>query len=257
MPLTYISALIASLSISGVPPFNGFVSKWMVYQGLIQIVGSSQYVVYRVLVLLCLTAAMFGSALTLASFMKLIHATFLGQPKNQRTKEPKNEVSWMMWLPCLILAIICAIFGMFAYQIPLKYFILPAVKGVTFIGTWYAGLSTLLIIIGLVLGTLIFRLKGLRPVLRQDATFVGGEIMDLQESRVTGTEFYNTIKELGLLRAVYKRAEEGAFDIYSLGKKFIFSFSGLFQYLHNGILPTYMVWCLLGMIGLFYILIFK
>ncbi len=260
MPLTYISALIASLSISGVPPFNGFVSKWMVYQGLIgqlTVNNAQQFTVVKFVIILCLAAAMFGSSLTLASFMKLLHATFLGQRANRSTGQRINEVSWTMWLPCAILAIICVIFGIFAYQIPLKYFIFPAVKGVTFIGTWYAGAATLLIIAGLVLGVLIFRLKGLRPRLRQDATFVGGEIMDLQENRVTGTEFYNTIKELGLLRAVYKMAEKGVFDIYAQGKNFTFSISGILQYLHNGVLSTYMVWCLLGMIGLFYILIFR
>jgi len=255
MPLTYISALIASLSISGVPPFNGFVSKWMVYQGLISkwqmANGKWQMIIYA----LCLVAAMFGSALTLASFMKLIHATFLGQPTSPRTQEVKNEVAWTMWLPCIVLAVICVIFGVFAYQIPLKYFILPAVKGVTFIGTWYAGLSTSLIIIGLVLGILIFKLKGLKPVIRQDSSFVGGEISDLKESAVTGTEFYNTIKELGLLGAIYKKAEQGFFDIYEQGKNIIFSISGVFQYLHNGVLPTYLAWCLLGMLGLFLLLL--
>jgi len=256
MPFTYISCLIASLSISGVPPFNGFVSKWMVYQGLItayQVSAGN----YRVFILMALVAAMFGSGLTLASFMKLLHATFLGQRPNGPTAQRPNEVSWQMWLPPILLAIICVIFGIFANQIPLKYFILPAVKGVTFIGSWNAGVSTLLIIIGLILGILIFRLKGLRPLIRQDTAFVGGEALELRETRVTGTEFYNTIKELGLLGTIYKKAEEGVFDIYNLGKKLIFSISGALQYLHNGILPTYMVWCLLGMIGLFYIFIFK
>jgi len=256
MPFTYISCLIASLSISGVPPFNGFVSKWMVYQGLIRAYQVSAGN-YRVFILMALVAAMFGSGLTLASFMKLLHATFLGQRPNGPTAQRPNEVSWQMWLPPILLAIICVIFGIFANQIPLKYFILPAVKGVTFIGSWNAGISTLLIIIGLILGILIFRLKGLRPLIRQDTAFVGGEALELREARVTGTEFYNTIKELGLLGAIYKRAEEGVFDIYNLGKKLIFSISGALQYLHNGILPTYMVWCLLGMIGLFYIFIFK
>jgi len=204
-----------------------------------------------------LVAAMFGSALTLASFMKLIHATFLGQPTNPRAQELKNEVAWTMWLPCLILAIICVIFGVFAYQIPLKYFILPAVGQVSFIGTWYAGLSTLLIIVGLVLGIIIFKLKGLRPVLREDKTFTGGEAMDLKDSLVTGTEFYNTIREVGLLSALYKKAETGLFDIYEQGKKYIFSISGALQYLHNGVLPTYLVWYLLGMLGLFLFLIFR
>jgi formate hydrogenlyase subunit 3/multisubunit Na+/H+ antiporter MnhD subunit len=253
MPFTYISALIASLSISGVPPFNGFVSKWMVYQGLIQCLSANSQ---KLIAILCLAAAMFGSGLTLASFMKLIHATFLGQATDQKKSRQIQEVSWTMWLPGIVLASICLIFGVFANQIPLKYFILPAVKGVTFIGTWYAGLATLLIVIGLVLGLLIFALKGLRLSVRQDSTFVGGELLNLRENRVSGTEFYNTVKEFGILKAIYNKAEQGFFDIYEQGRKFIFSISGVFQYLHNGILPTYMVWFLLGMIGLFYIIIF-
>jgi len=255
MPLTYISCLIASLSISGVPPFNGFVSKWMVYQGLIEQLRITDYGL-RITATLCLVAAMFGSGLTLASFMKLIHATFLGQPKNStNSKQLNNEVNWTMWLPALVLAIICVVFGVFANQLPLKYFVLPAIEGVTFMGIWYAGLATLLIITGLVLGLLIFSLKGLKPALRQDATFAGGEVIDLQQNRVTGTEFYNTIKELGLLSAIYRRAEQGFFDIYEQGKKLVFSISGVFQYLHNGVLPTYLVWYSLGMLGLFYILL--
>jgi formate hydrogenlyase subunit 3/multisubunit Na+/H+ antiporter MnhD subunit len=255
MPFTYITALIASLSISGVPPFNGFVSKWMVYQGLISKWQMANGKWQMIISLFCLVAAMFGSGLTLASFMKLIHATFLGQRVNESTSQRVNEVSWTMWFPCVILATLCVVFGVFAYQVPLRYFILPVISGVVFIGTWYAGLSTLLIVIGLVLGIMIFRLKGLKPSLRQDAPFVGAETFDLNQNRVTGIEFYNTIKELGLLRAIYKRAETGFFDIYSQGKKFTFSLSGILQYLHNGILPTYLVWCLLGMFGLFYIFI--
>jgi len=253
MPFTYISALIASLSISGVPPFNGFVSKWMVYQGLIDNLQLTAYSL-RLTSIICLAAAMFGSGLTLASFMKLIHAVYLGQrtsePKNQRTK----EVSWEMWLPCIILAIICVVFGIFANQVPLKYFIFPAVKEVSFIGTWYAGLSALLIVIGLILGIFIFRLKGVKPVLRDDAAFMGGETVDARELPVTGTEFYNTVKEYGLLKSIYKKAERGVFDIYEQGKSVTFGIGRFFQFLHNGVLPTYLVWVLLGMMGLFFVL---
>jgi formate hydrogenlyase subunit 3/multisubunit Na+/H+ antiporter MnhD subunit len=257
MPLTYIACLITSLSISGVPPFNGFVSKWMVYQGLINHLRATTSYELRATSILCLVAAMFGSALTLASFMKLLHAVFLGQRDNESTRQRVNEVSWMMWFPCILLAVICVVFGVFANQIPLKYFILPAIGQVAFMGTWYSGLSTLLIIIGLILGILIFNLKTLKPTIRKDATFVGGEIFDLKENRITGTEFYNTIKELGWLEAIYKKAEAGVFDIYEQGKTIIFGIGKIFQYLHNGILPTYLVWCLLGMLGLFYIFIFR
>ncbi|MCM8795654.1 MAG: hypothetical protein NC928_03090 [Candidatus Omnitrophica bacterium] len=254
MPVTYISCLIASLAISGVPPFNGFFSKWMVYQGLIEQLHNTQYLI-RTTSILCLVAAMFGSALTLASFMKLIHATFLSQRNNAMGQKRNNEVSWTMWFPPLILAIICAIFGIFANEIPLKYFIFPAVKQVSFLGTWGSGLSTFLIIAGLIFGLFVFRLKALTPVFRQDSAFTGGEVFDLPQTTVSGTEFYQTIKEFRLLQRIYKKAEEGLFDIYTLGKKIVFSISRIFQFLHNGILPTYLVWCLLGMLGLFFVMV--
>ncbi len=259
MPLTYITCLVASLSISGVPPFNGFVSKWMIYQGLIQLVGSSQYVVYRVLVLLCLVAAMFGSALTLASFMKLIHATFLGQAAHNAKLTTHNEVSWTMWLPCSILAIICVLFGVFAFQIPLKYFIIPSVASYypsvskEFLGVWSASSATLLIIAGLILGLIIFKLGKLKLAFRGDSSFTGGETQALKETRVSGVEFYNTIKDLRPLAKIYKLAEDKFFDIYDQGKRGIFSLTAILRYLHNGVLPTYLVWCLLGMILLFFI----
>lgn len=75
MPISFVTFLIASLAISGVPPLNGFASKWLIYQGIIETVRNGGY-----LWVLWLVAAMFGSALTLASFMKLTHAVFLGQP---------------------------------------------------------------------------------------------------------------------------------------------------------------------------------
>jgi len=253
MPLTYICCLIASLSISGVPPFNGFVSKWMVYQGLINQLQASSFKL-QITAVLCLVAAMFGSGLTLASFMKLIHATFLGQRANGKTNKIIEEVHWTMWLPAVVLAIICIIFGIFAYQVPLKYFILPAVSQVTFIGSWYAGLSTLLVIIGFVLGLAIFHLEALKPNVRQDAAFVGGEISESTENRVSGTDFYNTIKELAVLKKIYAQAEKGTFDIYEQGKAVVFGMGKFFQFLHNGVLPTYLVWYLLGMLGLFYTL---
>ncbi len=253
MPLTFISCFIVSLAISGIPPFNGFFSKWMIYQGLISQFQAQSYWM-RFTSVLCLVTAMFGSGLTLASFMKLLHATFLGQASTRETVKNAKEVSWTMWLPGAILAAICVVFGVFANQLPLKYFILPAVKGVTFIGTWYAGLTTWLIITGLITGMLIFNLRPLKSLIRRDSAYVGSEGESLQETRVTGTDFYNTVRDFGVLKVIYKKAAAGFFDIYEQGKNLVFGIGSFFRYLHNGVLPTYLVWTLLGMIGLFLVL---
>ena len=245
MPLTFVGCLIASLSISGVPPFNGFVSKWMIYQGLIQKIGTGDMVFLSIL---CLLAAMFGSALTLASFLKLIHATFLGIP-NYRKQDIK-EVHWTMWVPIMILAVICVIFGVWAKQIPLKNFIFPIVPGVELIGFWASNWATLLILVGIALGLVIYLAGNIKGALREDNSYIGGEVIP-QRERVSGVDFYNTIKEIPLFKLLYQKAEDKVFDIYEQGKKFVFFVTGKLQRFHNGVLPTYLIWCLLGMVILF------
>lgn len=261
MPITYISCLIASLSISGVPPFNGFVSKWMVYQGLISnfAAGTNPSASMKFIISLCLVAAMFGSALTLASFMKLIHATFLGQKTNDK-KLKIDEVGWTMWVPPLSLAIICILFGVFAFQIPLKYLILPSIANnfpfvtTNFLGIWSASSATWLIVVGLIFGLILFKLGRLKTLFRQDTSFVGGETEVLKKTKVSGVEFYNTIRDIEILARIYRLAEKKFFDIYDQGQRLVFSVTSFLRYLHNGILPTYIAWCLLGMMVIFFIL---
>lgn len=248
MPITYISCLFASFSICGIPPFNGFVSKWMIYQGVIERLGSG---VNGLIVAFCLVAAMFGSSLTLASFMKLIHAVFLGQRMNREENKEVSEVEWQMWMPPAILAFICIVFGVFANQIPLRYFIQPILGNTIFPG-WYSGVSTLIIMVALFSGLVVFYLNT-KVVSRKDEAFVGGEPLDSDAHALTGTEFYNTVKDIGLMKAIYKKAEAGVFDIYEQGRK-IFKVSELLRFLHNGIMPTYLIWMLLGMLGLFFFL---
>ena len=243
MPISFLCCLIGSLAISGIPPFNGFVSKWMVYQGIIELgkTGSKLWVIW-------LSAAMFGSALTLASFMKLLHAVFLGQKGVD--EEKVKEVPVSMWLPMVILAILCILFGIFAFGLPLKQFIIPAVGAeISYLGLWQPGLATILILIGLAIGAMIYCIGTLKTA-RISEPFIGGESLPVEE-RPTGTEFYNTIVDIPILGRIYNLAKEGLFDIYELGRRATFGFSGILQYLHNGILPTYLVWCLIGMLILF------
>lgn len=257
MPLTYISCLIASLSISGIPPFNGFVSKWLIYQGLVLDISAAKFSAYSIFTIFCLIAAMFGSALTLASFMKLLHATFFGSRTIWAAKLKINEVSWLMWLPGVILAVICILFGVFAFVLPLKYFIFPVVSldASALLGSWSPVLAMALILVGLFFGFIVFKLSTSKLITRSDSAFVGGEaFISGEENAVTGVEFYNTVSEMGLLRRIYRLAEAGVFDLYEQGKK-IFSISKVFQYLHNGVLPTYLTWIILGMAGLIIILV--
>jgi len=69
-----------------------------------------------------------------------------------------------------------------------------------------------------------------------------------------GTEFYDTIKEIKFLKWLYRKEDAKTFDIYDAGTKGTFFFTNFLRWLHNGILPTYLVWCLIGMIMLFFVI---
>jgi NADH:ubiquinone oxidoreductase subunit 5 (subunit L)/multisubunit Na+/H+ antiporter MnhA subunit len=246
MPVTFLTFMTASLAISGIPPLNGFVSKWMVYQGIIETAktGGRLWIIW-------LLSAMFGSALTLASFMKLIHAVFLGQPDKARAKGYAGRTNWFMLIPQIALAILCVIFGIFAGSLPLRYLIFPCLKTeVIFTGVWDSAAAAMLLLGGIILGLLIYLLAGIK--IRSTDTFVGGETAkDFPDMRVSGTQFYDTIKDIKFLRGVYILAEKKAFDIYEQAKNAVFAAGGFLRYLHNGVLPTYLVWTLLGMMGIF------
>ena len=109
MPLTAITALVASFSISGVPLFNGFVSKWSIYVAAIQGSSSARYLA------VCAVVAILTSALTLASFIKFFGVSFLSRTSAlvtaQAAKAGRLEVGWMMQIPQVFLAAFCVLLG--------------------------------------------------------------------------------------------------------------------------------------------------
>jgi len=249
MPFTFVAFLVGSFAISGVPPFNGFASKWMVYQGVIEVGkdGGHLWIVW-------LVAALFGSTLTLASFMKLTHAVFLGQPA-QRKRETK-EVGFSMWAPSVVLATLCVIFGIFAFQIPIRRFIAPSVEGhIAYTGTWGATLATLLILVGIVIGVVIYLLAKVKTTQRQVDAFIGGEALEQHpDMRTSGVDFYDTIRDLPVLHGIYELAHRRAFDVYEWAKSFCAFFTKILRLVHTGVLTTYLLWMLLATVVLLFVL---
>jgi len=80
LPITFFSVVVFSLSIAGIPPLNGFASKWLIYQGIIEF-GEGAGIANR-LWIVWLALAVIGSALTLASFVKFLSGIFLGHTKS-------------------------------------------------------------------------------------------------------------------------------------------------------------------------------
>jgi formate hydrogenlyase subunit 3/multisubunit Na+/H+ antiporter MnhD subunit len=111
MPLTAVTALVASFSISGVPLFNGFVSKWSIYVAAVQGSGASG----SGYLALCAIIAILTSVLTLASFIKFFGVSFASRPSalvtTRAAQRGRLEVPWMMQLPQVLLAVACVGLG--------------------------------------------------------------------------------------------------------------------------------------------------
>ena len=106
MPLTFACFTAAACALTGIPPFNGFVSKW--YIGLAAVGEGS--------VASCLGfAAILISALLTAIYMfqVVIKAWFPTEGTLLPTEQDAHEAGGFMTVPMLILAALCLLMGLF------------------------------------------------------------------------------------------------------------------------------------------------
>jgi hydrogenase-4 component B len=116
MPWTAALFLVGCVSISALPPFNGFVSEWLTYQAFLLSPGLPSPLLNM---LIPLGAALLAltSALAAACFVKAFGVTFLGHQRGHHP-EPVHEVDWSMRIGMLLAAITCFGLGVFpAYLI--------------------------------------------------------------------------------------------------------------------------------------------
>ena len=123
MPKTTALFLIGAFSISGIPPFNGFYSKWLIYQATFEKAAETGSIFYALVTVICVVT----SVMTLASFVKVGHSVFFGpaRPEYSDVKDPPAGMRAPMW----IMAGLCAFSGLFP-NLMLNYVIIPATNAV-------------------------------------------------------------------------------------------------------------------------------
>ena len=109
MPLTALACLGGSLAISALPPFNGFVSEWLMFQAVLLSPTINQWglklMIPAVGAMLALSAA-----LAAACFVRAFGLTFLGRPRDTAA-ENAEEVDRFSTTAMLILAGLCLAAG--------------------------------------------------------------------------------------------------------------------------------------------------
>jgi multicomponent Na+:H+ antiporter subunit D len=117
LPTTSQTSLIASLSISGIPPFNGFFSKLIIIIAAIQ-AGLMGYAFLAII----------GSILTLASFMKVQRYGFRGE---NIISTITNPIEWRMNSAMIILAVLCLLTSLMVVPGIKELTLDPVVKVIT------------------------------------------------------------------------------------------------------------------------------
>lgn len=115
MPVTGFSSMIASFSISGIPPFNGFWSKLIIIWACVE-AGHPAYALVAVL----------ANLMTIASFMKVQSYGFLG--KLGEAWKNIHEVPGLMRVVMIILTFICLSMGLLLLPGPRDTLLTPAVR---------------------------------------------------------------------------------------------------------------------------------
>jgi len=111
MPQTALLFLIAAIAICGIPPFNGFISEFIIYSGFYywmqgSLIGPLMTIIFSVLALVLI------GGLALLCFTKAFGIVFLGNPRQKFDHEVK-EVSFSQLLPLYLIAFLVVFIGVF------------------------------------------------------------------------------------------------------------------------------------------------
>ena len=110
MPYTAFAFLIGTMAISALPPLNGFVSEWFIYQSLLSMSREGSMVIRvagpAAIIMLAITGA-----LACMCFVKVFGVCFSGAPKSEQAAQAR-EVPVSMVIGTQLLAILCVVLGL-------------------------------------------------------------------------------------------------------------------------------------------------
>ncbi|WP_321417308.1 hydrogen gas-evolving membrane-bound hydrogenase subunit E [uncultured Methanomethylovorans sp.] len=158
MPITFIIATIGALSMAGVPPLNGFLSKEMFYESSIEMghaLGSPFTFIIPAL-------AVAGGVFTFAYSIKFIAGIFLGKRPAKGLPPHIHDPSFVMVVPAAFLAGLIILFGLVP-SLAVQNLVEPAASSIMMetqhlhIQLWHGFTTSLaMTLVTFLLGTLVY-----------------------------------------------------------------------------------------------------
>lgn len=234
MPWTSLFFLISAIAISGIPPLNGFVSEWLLFQALLPGVGNAQPVSAAVVTVAIGLLALIGG-LAAAGFVKAFGITFLALPRSDESARA-TEVPLAMRIGMGWLTLTCIFLGLAPTVIvPLLSRSVSALNGLNIIHPAYtfnislqmpghfAVISPLLTMLGLLL------ILGLIPLvmfimrvnwrLRVSDSWGCGRVGQTSRMEYTATAFAEPLRRV--FAELYRPTKELTVDFHPESKYFV------------------------------------
>jgi len=225
MPWTGLFFLIGCISISALPPFNGFVSEWLTFQAALQAWQLESGVLRSFVAIAAALLALTG-ALAAACFVKVYGVAFLGQARSRHVRHARPvPVSMragqaLLALPCLLLGVLPTTFIGLLNAVPLQVLGHGLTQATSRGWLWLTPVSPQTASYGapLVAGTLTITLvlglwllgRGIRRVRRCDA-WDCGFAPPSPAMQYTATAFAQPVRRVfGLLFHISERVEPQA-----------------------------------------------
>ena len=126
MPVTALMFIIGSVAICGLPPFNGFISEFLIYAGMLQGLPSPEVSLFITLVISLAALGMVGT-MAILCFTKAAGIIFLGEARSEEARNVKEDSSLVMLIPMGILALLTLIIGVFP-QFFISFILVPVTQ---------------------------------------------------------------------------------------------------------------------------------
>jgi len=281
MPVTAVLFLIGSMAIGGIPPFNGFVSEFLIYKGLFNGLLGFQGISQSILLILAITGLAIVGGMSLMTFTKNFGIIFLGSPREKLHQEPM-EVSQIMLVPqyfiialMLAIAIMPGFFFSYANKVVINMFGPHLQQGTLDLSTTCENMATIgkisLIFIGIMCA--VFGVRWLlvrnRNAIAYD-TWGCGYVAPIEKAQYSGQSFTRSfgllfsfiVKERKLTEKLPKQKIYPGQKSFSthyidlleeylvapLAKRLMFTLN-YFQFIQNGHIQYYVLY------GLFFIIL--
>ena len=234
LPWTAFCFLMGSLAIAGLPPLNGFVSEWLLFQSLLPGIGSSAPLVAPLMTLAVGILALTGG-LAASGFVKAFGITFLAIPRSDAA-EHSHEAPRSMRVGMGILAVACVGLGLAA--VPILSVLgtvlaghagLPATAprlggglslstpgGFAQMSPMLMALGLIVVILGVWLGT---RLFGARAGFRVNETWGCGRVVQTARMEYTSTAFAEPLRRV--FAELYRPTQDLSIDFHPESRYFV------------------------------------